>query len=181
MYQSAVGAQSIECARLLNEQLYVSGAQDGTLALWMQVSVCSNRLCPCYQFYDPTLCTLISWRQTKKKAIAQVPNAHGGSWITSLGCLPYTDVLASGSSDGAVRIWQAVTSATGSSLSSSSSAQNSLRQLKEVPVVGYVNALSFARASGRFLLAGVGQEHRMGRWTRIPAARNGVHLITLPH
>jgi ribosomal RNA-processing protein 9 len=29
-------------------------------------------------------------------------------------------------------------------------------------------------SSGRFLLAAMGQEHRMGRWARDPGARNGV-------
>jgi ribosomal RNA-processing protein 9 len=43
-----------------------------------------------------------------------------------------------------------------------------------------VNALAFAK-SGEFLLAGVGQEHRCGRWQRIAEARNGLHIVRLPH
>jgi ribosomal RNA-processing protein 9 len=45
--------------------------------------------------------------------------------------------------------------------------------------VGFVNSLVFAK-SGRFLLAGVGQEHRLGRWERIAAARNSLVLFPLP-
>lgn len=43
---------------------------------------------------------------------------------------------------------------------------------------GYVNALAVAR-SGRFVLAGMGQEPRLGRWGRDAKARNGVLLHLL--
>ena len=52
---------------------------------------------------------------------------------------------------------------------------NKLTALQSVPVVGFVNSLVFAK-SGRFLLAGVGQEHKFGRWSRIPEARNGIQV-----
>jgi ribosomal RNA-processing protein 9 len=42
-----------------------------------------------------------------------------------------------------------------------------------------VNSLSFSR-SGQYLIAGVGQEHRLGRWWRLKEARNGVMIIRLP-
>jgi len=34
--------------------------------------------------------------------------------------------------------------------------------------------------SGRFLLAGIGQEHRLGRWNCIKSAKNGIKFIPLP-
>ena len=37
-----------------------------------------------------------------------------------------------------------------------------------------MNSLSFA-PSGRFMVAGIGQEHRMGRWWRL----KGVHIQNL--
>lgn len=43
---------------------------------------------------------------------------------------------------------------------------------------GFVNALAVAR-SGRFVLAGMGQEPRLGRWGRDGRARNGVLLHLL--
>jgi len=43
---------------------------------------------------------------------------------------------------------------------------------------GYVNALAFAN-SGRFLVAGVGQEHRLGRWRRNPESKNGLAFFPL--
>ena len=41
-----------------------------------------------------------------------------------------------------------------------------------------MNALAFA-PSGKFLVAAIGQEHRLGRWDRVKAARNGVRIIPL--
>jgi ribosomal RNA-processing protein 9 len=71
-----------------------------------------------------------------------------------------------------IRLW-ALSDAKGGSA-------KALRPLGGLPARGFVNALAFAR-SGRFLVAGVGQEPRMGRWLRDPAARNGllVHELTL--
>jgi ribosomal RNA-processing protein 9 len=44
---------------------------------------------------------------------------------------------------------------------------------------GYINSLHFSR-SGKYLVAGIGQEHRFGRWARIPEAKNGICIIPLP-
>lgn len=43
---------------------------------------------------------------------------------------------------------------------------------------GFVNAMAFA-PSGKFLVAGIGQDHRLGRWQRIKKAKNGVRIILL--
>jgi ribosomal RNA-processing protein 9 len=44
---------------------------------------------------------------------------------------------------------------------------------------GFVNSLSFSK-SGRYLIAGIGQEHRLGRWWRLQNVRNGIYIIHLP-
>ena len=44
---------------------------------------------------------------------------------------------------------------------------------------GFVNSLQFS-PQGDFLLAGVGQEHRLGRWWTIKQAKNAVYVIPLP-
>ncbi|ONM07049.1 U3 snoRNP-associated protein-like EMB2271 [Zea mays] len=40
---------------------------------------------------------------------------------------------------------------------------------------GFVNSLAIAK-SGRFIVAGVGQEPRLGRWGRVRSAQNGVAI-----
>ena len=43
---------------------------------------------------------------------------------------------------------------------------------------GFVNDLKFS-SSGEFLVAAVGQEHRLGRWWRNKAAKNSIVIIPL--
>lgn len=44
--------------------------------------------------------------------------------------------------------------------------------------VGFVNALKFSR-DGKTLVAGIGQEHKLGRWWRIKNAKNALCIIPL--
>ena len=48
-----------------------------------------------------------------------------------------------------------------------------------LPVRGFVNSLQIGR-SGSVLVAGVGQEPRMGRWLRDGKAKNGVVMYRIP-
>jgi len=147
---------TIDTISLLTNETFITGSQDGSIAVW-----------------------LVS--QKKPKAIAY--NAHNalvdsthsdgsnqkGEWIASLAALKNTDLFVSGSCDGFIRFWRYGPGQKGKPI---------LTQAASVPMEGYVNALSFG--SGKYLLAGVGQEHRLGRWNRIPSAKNGIALIKLP-
>lgn len=81
--------------------------------------------------------------------------------------VPFSDVAVSGSCDGALRFWHC------------NEAARSLRQVLSAPVKGFVNGLVVA-PSGRFVVAAVGQEHRLGRWFRVREAKNGCAVISLP-
>ncbi|XP_078370108.1 U3 small nucleolar RNA-interacting protein 2-like isoform X2 [Oculina patagonica] len=142
---------SLDCVQLINEEHMISGADNGSLSLW---SV------------------------TKKKPLCTIPNAHckpdnssdesipDESWITSIATLRSTDLLATGSCDSCIKLW-----ACGDGF-------RSLKQLFAIPMVGFVNALAFSN-DGNFLIAGVGQEHRLGRWWRLKKAKNSVCVIPL--
>ena len=54
----------------------------------------------------------------------------------------------------------------------------SLQPLFNIKISGFINSLVFT-PDGRFLIAAVGQEHRLGRWWRIPEAKNSVVIIPL--
>ncbi|XP_020551816.1 U3 snoRNP-associated protein-like EMB2271 isoform X2 [Sesamum indicum] len=88
------------------------------------------------------------------------------SWVNSVAVCRSSDLAASGAGNGCVRLWAIETESKG------------LRPLFELSLVGFVNSLAFAK-SGRFLIAGVGQEPRLGRWGRVAAAKNGVALHPL--
>ncbi|XP_033746030.1 U3 small nucleolar RNA-interacting protein 2-like [Pecten maximus] len=147
---------SIDCVALINESNFVSGADDNSIALWVVA---------------------------KKKPLVTIQNAHGRkdedgdqnihkhvasseNWITALTSLQHTDLIASGSKDGCIRFWKA-----GENM-------KSLTPLFTVPVNGFVNSLKFSK-DGDMLVAGIGQEHRLGRWWRIKEARNGAVVIKL--
>lgn len=71
---------------MLNEDWFTTGGEDGSLALWFAM---------------------------KKKPAVLVPAAHGYSaagvprWISAVGCLKQSDLVVSGSNDGAIRLWRA--------------------------------------------------------------------------
>lgn len=130
---------------LLTEDIFVTGGQDGTIHLW---------------------------NTQKRKPLFDFKLAHGPTpldsvnWITSLAALRYSDLFASGSGTGEIKLWKL------------SASKDSFSLINTIPMVGIVNSLQFTK-SGKYLLAGIGQEPKMGRWVRIPAARNGTAIIRL--
>ena len=70
--------------------------------------------------------------------------------------------------DGQIRLWKVTVN----------KGQRNLQPLFSIPVSGIVNALSFT-FSGNFLIAGVGQEHKLGRWFKDKSAKNSVVVIPL--
>ena len=83
---------------------------------------------------------------------------------------PTPSPQASGAGDGLIRLWGVVDAKGGKS--------RALSLLGGLPARGFANALAIAH-SGRFVVAGMGQEPRLGRWLRDPVARNGVLLLPL--
>ncbi|XP_062979445.1 U3 small nucleolar RNA-interacting protein 2 [Elgaria multicarinata webbii] len=139
---------SIDCIQLINEEHMVSGADDGSIALW---------------------------GLSKKKPLATVKQAHSRHgtqgleqpyWISSVAALLNSDLIATGSHSASVKLWKCA------------EGFRKLEPLFEIPLVGFVNSLKFSN-SGNFLVAGIGQEHRLGRWWRIKEARNSICIIPL--
>uniref|UniRef100_A0A8C3AD32 U3 small nucleolar RNA-interacting protein 2 n=1 Tax=Cyclopterus lumpus TaxID=8103 RepID=A0A8C3AD32_CYCLU len=142
---------SIDCIQLINEEHMITGADDGSVSLW---SV------------------------NKKRPLSTVKKAHGchgdagleqPHWVASVAALQNSDTVASGafgSHNSHVRLWKCGQNYRG------------LEPLFSVPVTGFVNSLKFS-SSGQFLVAGVGQEHRLGRWWRLKEAKNAIYIIPL--
>ncbi|XP_053971604.1 U3 small nucleolar RNA-interacting protein 2-like [Hylaeus volcanicus] len=137
---------SIDIVKLINEENFLSCGDDGQLCVWGCL---------------------------KKKPLCSIPDAHGRDeannqpmWISSIATFLNTDLVASGSRNGIIRLWHC------------SDSFRSLNSLFEVQLTGFINALFFT-PDGTELIAGVGQEHRLGRWWRIPEAKNGIVIIPL--
>jgi ribosomal RNA-processing protein 9 len=116
---------------------------------------------------------LCVWGTKKKKPLCTVESAHGIAaqnkephWISSIATLTNTDLVASGSQDGYVKLWKC------------DSGFRSLSPVLNIPVIGFVNAMAFT-SDGNYLIVGVGQEHRLGRWWKIKEAKNGILIIPL--
>jgi ribosomal RNA-processing protein 9 len=145
LWKTAEGSQllfhgqtlSIDCVRIINHEWFVSGSQDGSVGLW---------------------------KTSKKKPSYLVQGAHGGKWVTALAVLPNSDLVASGSYDGWINLYQF----TGKTL-----------ELKgRVVCKGYVNALAFTR-DGQKLVAGIGQDYKYGRWTPTVKTKFGFAEVVL--
>jgi hypothetical protein len=186
-------AASIDCVAMLNDDVAVSGSQDGSLCVWST---------------------------KKKKPVSTVETAHGSDqWIGAVGAYAYTDVVATGAADGFLRIWQCHTENAAKKKSSVQSSmngingtngalnnghtdadaataaaaandnnnpvnarnprKNQLTNIHSVAVDGYINGIAFA-GNGRFVVAAVANEHRLGRWLPVnKRARNGIVIVDL--
>lgn len=92
-------------------------------------------------------------------------------WITSLACVPFSDMFASGSSDGFIKLWKI------------SANKKAFSLLANIPMAGFINGLEFFKALSPssssseetlHLAAAVGQEHRLGRWWRLDKKSDNV-------
>ncbi|KAL0978128.1 hypothetical protein UPYG_G00166510 [Umbra pygmaea] len=115
------------------------------------------------------------WNVNKKKPLSTVKVAHGWHgdagleqpcWVAAVAALQNSDTVASGSHNSKVQLWKC------------GQGFRCLEPLFSIPVNGFVNSLKFS-SSGKFLVAGVGQEHRLGRWWRMKDAKNGLYIIPL--
>ncbi|XP_066589914.1 U3 small nucleolar RNA-interacting protein 2 [Prorops nasuta] len=137
---------SIDAVKLINEENFLSCGDDGNLSVWSSI---------------------------KKKPLCRVAEAHGRDetnmqpmWISSIATFLNTDLVASGSRNGEIKLWKCDDSF------------RSLHPLFVVKLTGFINALAFT-PDGKSLIAGVGQQHRLGNWWRIPDAKNSIVIIPL--
>lgn len=138
---------NIDSVKLINDENFLSCGDDGALCVWSAM---------------------------KKKPLCTVSLAHGSSvggngeanWISAIATHINSDLIASGSCDGFIRIWKL--------------ADNFRKclQIMEIPVKGFVNCLAFS-GDGHQLIAAIGQEHKLGRWWHNSEAKNCTLLIPL--
>ena len=118
-------------------------------------------------FLGLTLSIIISSCKVQKSHGVDVTN-DDPHWISALTTLHNTDTVITGSRDGFIRIWQV------------GEGFRSIKQIHRVEVGGFVNSLSIS-SCGKWIVAGIGQEHKLGRWWRDKTARNKVAFIKISH
>ncbi|XP_022877568.1 U3 snoRNP-associated protein-like YAO isoform X3 [Olea europaea var. sylvestris] len=165
-------ASSLECCCFISNDEFLSGSDDGSIEHWnilrkKPVHIIRNAhasLTPIN--FEQRHNGLSNGHIENDAQDSEKPCSTALSWVSSVAVCRSSDLAASGAGNGSIRLWKIESESKG------------ICPLFELPLVGFVNSLSFAK-SGRFLIAGVGQEPRLGRWERNAAARNGVALHRL--
>ncbi|KXS10911.1 WD40 repeat-like protein [Gonapodya prolifera JEL478] len=157
---------SLDVVCMLNEEHFLSGSDSGAISLWN-----ISRKKPVF--------TMLKTHDPKNPDADQAPC----NWITALACVPHSDVFASGSCDGLVKIWKVEKN------------YNAFHSLGSVNIYGFVNDLTFFYApssSGTdglenqkkaddvlHLAVATGCEHRLGRWWRLRKGANAAEGVLL--
>lgn len=112
IFRGGAKVSPAECVRVMRDDWFLSGHDDGSLSLWMT---------------------------EKKKAVKTIEFAHGstgsvGRGICSVGSLRGSDLAITGSSDGYLRLWKVM---MGSTLDS-----RGFEEINQIPLCGYVNGIA---------------------------------------
>ena len=152
VYRPGGDVSSAECVCAIQDGWFITGHDDGRLALW---------------------------KEEKKRPVGDVviaahgyDNGNKGVSRSVMCCdgLKLSDVLATGSNDGYLRLWRVNTSGDKN--------DSGISPLESVPIHGHINSIAMG-PEGKFCVAAVGQEPRLGRWDRVPRAKNRFAIIKL--
>ncbi|KAI9069760.1 WD40 repeat-like protein [Trametes sanguinea] len=168
---------SIECVAMIDETTFVSGGDSGSISLWS-----TQRKKP---LFTQAVAHGMDLSHVETEDVAMVRKPR---WVTALASLRYSDLFASGSWDGEIRLWKLDPKLKSFSLVGTIAARGVVNSLQFVtPPKEFFAAASWAspssvsaeaseasaRANGKqaklgsspvLLVAGVGQETRFGRW-----------------
>ncbi|KAJ2669696.1 pre-rRNA processing protein [Coemansia sp. RSA 1085] len=156
--------QCIDCIAMIDEETYVTGGDSGALSLWS------------IQKKKPVFIHHLSHGLHPSASDTEADIPVRPFWITALCSIPFTDLFMSASSDGSICLWRMRSGkAPGFDL------------VNQIQINGFVNALdarelvpgdSMSIKRDLVVAAAVGQEPRMGRWSKM-SAKNVVKLFTL--
>lgn len=187
---------------MIDDELFVTGSDNGALALWSVQKKKPVFVLPRAHGVDPRLPPAdVSAEENPDPKVVSAPQPR---WITALKTIPYSDVILSGSWDGCVRVWKlsedkrkiepvGVLGVPSSSTESEAEAEvNGDREKEAEPagsdgvlIKGVVNDIAmFERGDrgrdGLCVVAAIGKEHRLGRWKVVKGGRNGAMVFEVP-
>ncbi|KAH7033327.1 WD40-repeat-containing domain protein [Microdochium trichocladiopsis] len=96
---------SMDRVSMIDEELFVTGSDNGSIALWSTQKKKPLHVLPLAHGLDPPLAPTQASAEKNPDPKKVVPPPQP-RWITALRTLPYSDVILSGSWDGQVRVWQ---------------------------------------------------------------------------
>ncbi|KAG8097648.1 hypothetical protein GUJ93_ZPchr0013g35277 [Zizania palustris] len=154
---------SLECCCFIDDKEFLTGSDDGSIELW---SIMRKKPTHIIRNAHPVLRdNLSSLDNNDDENGIHKPESvlSAQSWVSAVAPRKGSDLAASGAANGSVRLWAIEPDSKG------------IRPLFNLRLDGFVNSLAIA-GSGRFIVAGVGQEPRLGRWGRVRSAQNGVAI-----
>ncbi|KAI0275730.1 WD40 repeat-like protein [Russula aff. rugulosa BPL654] len=178
---------SLECVAMIDESTFLSGGDSGSICLWT-----TQRKKPIF-----TQAVAHGFTETFSETEGLIRSPR---WITSLGTLRYSDLFASGSWDGHIRLWKVDPKIKNFSPMGSIPVPGVINSLRVVsPPKGSLtdaswvwrrdgedapriaNGTSMKKSGPVLLVAGVGQEPRLGRWVTVKGdgARNCALVMAL--
>ncbi|KAK4147248.1 WD40-repeat-containing domain protein [Dichotomopilus funicola] len=205
---SAAHEGSMDRVAMLDDEIFVTGSDNGDLALWSIQRKKALHVVPRAHGIEPPLRpSQSSADETPDPSVVPAPQPRG---ITALRTIPYSDVILSGSWDGCVRVWrlsedkrkiEVVGVLGGPSPSTpppaSSSKPNGILKptandhgddaqgANQDIVRGIVNDIAmFERGErgrdGLCVVAVTGKEMRLGRWKSVKEGRCGAVIFEVP-
>ncbi|KAK6362835.1 pre-rRNA processing protein [Orbilia blumenaviensis] len=176
---------SIDCVCMVDEEHFVTGGDNGSISLWSLHKKKPVFTIPTAHGLQPSI------NPTDHSAEAdpeEVKIPRQPYCITSLAGIPYSDVLFSGSWDGCVRVWKIADDKRSiESVGMIGVEDEGGVKLDDVetktPFRGVVNSLAvYEKNSGRedescVVVAGIGQEMRMGRWLKVKGRNAAVMFV----
>lgn len=189
---------SMDRIAMIDDDLFVTGSDNGAIALWSVTKKKPVYIEPIAHGIDPAL-EAVQASAEKDPSPDAVP-APTPRWITALKTIPYSDVILSGSWDGHIRVWKLTEDKKkieqvgilgdhqqdeDADAQTNGDAQNGHAKESRRAIPGVINDIAvFERGDrgkdGLCVVAAVAQEHRFGRWKVCKAVRNGGVVFEVP-
>ncbi|EFQ29823.1 WD domain-containing protein [Colletotrichum graminicola] len=183
---------SMDRVAMIDDELFVTGSDNGSLALWSVTKKKPLHIFPMAHGLEQALRPdEASADHNPDPSIVPPPQPR---WITALKTIPYSDVILSGSWDGCIRVWRLSEDKRKIEAAGvlTSEAEQVSRAGKSKPedaaggLKGVINDIAiFERGErgqdGVCVVAAVGKEHRLGRWQmRKGKGKNGGYVFEVP-
>ena len=186
---------SLDRVALIDEETFVTGGDNGALSLWNIHKKKPLYVIPAAHGFDPPLHPLQAFAE--ETPTAESPGPPLPRWITALSSLPFTDIVVSGSWNDNVRVWIVSEDKRrlkplgplsllfwGEDRHGSNIDRNSMNGASSNILKGVVNDLLIVENSEKsseelIVVAGVGKEHRLGRWLSANG-KSGLTVFRIP-
>ena len=183
------GEGSIDTIALIDDNTFITGSDNGSLSLWSIHKKKPVFTYPCAHGRDPPLDPQEALTEARVDPRAKI-SPQQPRWITALACIPYSDVILSGSWDGHIRAWKI--DEGGRSIiplgpvgsTQLETAIDGISPSTNPGIVrGVVNSLALTERGDRgkdglCVIVGVGKDWRLGRWRKFKG-KNGACVLEI--